>query len=343
MFWCFAGRRASASRPCSSSAPVFPRRPRSFGAPACSPSTSFRSPRCISSSGRACRLSTVCPEPQAAALRAAFGLTSDQVDDGFLSSLALLSLLAEAASHRPILCLIDDAQWLDRSSADALVFVARRLLAEPIGMLIAAREGEARRFEGASLPELRLSGISDRDARKLVRLREGESVADSEMESLIQSALGNPLALLELPLVPRSGDGRRDEHPRGSPGSVEDVFRARVEQLPEPTRRVLLLAAADDVGDVTCLRRAAESVGSGLEVLQQAEDEGLIKVDHAVAFRHPLIRSAVYRSATIDERRAAHACLAAVLDDDPEKTSVASCGRKRRRRRRGCGGARVCG
>ena len=139
------------------------------------------------------------------------------------------------------------------------------------------------------------------------------------MESLIQSALGNPLALLELPLVPRSGDGRRDEHPRGSPGSVEDVFRARVQQLPEPTRRVLLLAAADDVGDVTCLRRAAESVGSGLEVLQQAEDEGLIKVDHAVTFRHPLIRSAVYRSATIDERRAAHACLAAVLDDDPER------------------------
>ncbi len=207
------------------------------------------------------------PRPQAAALRGAFGITFERADDAFLSSLALLSLLAEAATKRPLLCLIDDAQWLDRSSADALLFAARRLHAEPIAMLIAAREGDQAHFEAPGFPELTLNGLSDNEARELVALRMAGAVGGAEVDSLIRTALGNPLALLELPILHGHGRGRAVGRavPAASAGSIQDVFRARVERLPDQTRRVLLLAAADEVSDVACLRRAAAYMGSDLD------------------------------------------------------------------------------
>ena len=221
------------------------------------------------------------PKPQAAALRGAFGMTFDRADDAFLTALALLSLLAEAATKRPLLCLIDDAQWLDRSSADALLFAARRLHAEPIAMLIAAREGDQARFEAPGFPEVTLQGLSDNEARELVALRVAGSVGGAEVDSLIRTALGNPLALLELPILDAHGGGRAagEAVPAASAGSIQDVFRARVERLPDQTRRVLLLAAADEVGDVACLRRAAAHMGSDLDVLEQAAREGLIRIN----------------------------------------------------------------
>jgi DNA-binding CsgD family transcriptional regulator len=258
------------------------------------------------------------PKPQAAALRGAFGLTFDQTEDAYLSALALLSLLAEAAARRPLLCLIDDAQWLDRSSADALLFAARRLHAEPIAMLIAAREGDQERFEAPSLPEVTLQGLSDSEARELVALRVADTVGSAELESLIRTAVGNPLALLELPILDAHA-GRRGAGEAvlpASAGSIQEMFRARIDRLPDQTRRVLLLAAADEVGDVACLRRAAAHMGSDLDVLEQAVQEGLIRINGFVTFRHPLIRSAIDRSATPQERRAAHTALAAVLDEE---------------------------
>ena len=258
------------------------------------------------------------PKPQAAALRGAFGLTFDRADDAFLTALALLSLLAEAATGRPLLCLVDDAQWLDRSSADALLFAARRLHAEPIAMLIAAREGDQARFDAPGFPEVTLQGLSDGEARELVALRVAGTVGGAEVDSLIRTALGNPLALLELPLLDAHVGGRAagEAVPPASTGSIQEVFRARVERLPDQTRRVLLLAAADEVGDVACLRRAAAHLGSDLDVLEQAAREGLIRINGFVAFRHPLIRSAIYQSASPQARRAAHTALAAVLDED---------------------------
>jgi DNA-binding CsgD family transcriptional regulator len=259
------------------------------------------------------------PKPQAAALRGAFGMTFDRSDDAFLTALALLSLLAEAATRRPLLCLIDDAQWLDRSSADALLFAARRLHAEPIAMLIAAREGDQSRFEAPGFSEVTLQGLSDGEAREVLASRVADTVGGAEVESLIQAALGNPLALLELPIMRAHVGGRAagEAVPSESVSSLQESFRARVEQLPAQTRRVLLLTAADDVGDVACLRRAAAHMGSDLDLLEQAASEGLIRINGVVTFRHPLIRSTVYRSASPQERRAAHAALAAVLDEDP--------------------------
>ena len=259
------------------------------------------------------------PKPQAAALRGAFGMTFDQTDDAYLSALALLSLLAEAAARRPLLCLIDDAQWLDRSSADALLFAARRLHAEPIAMLIAAREGDQARFEAPGFPEVTLQGLSDGEARELVALRVADTVGSAELDSLIRTAVGNPLALLELPILDAHASGRAagEAVPPASAGSIQEMFRARIDRLPDQTRRVLLLAAADEGGDVACLRRAAAHMGSDLDVLEQAVQEGLIRINGFVTFRHPLIRSAVYRSASPQERRAAHTALAAVLDEEP--------------------------
>ena len=165
------------------------------------------------------------PKPQAAALRGAFGMTFDRSDDAFLTALALLSLLAEAATGRPLLCLIDDAQWLDRSSADALLFAARRLHAEPIAMLIAAREGDQARFEAPGFSEVTLQGLSDGEARELLASRVADTVGGAEVDSLIRAALGNPLALLELPLLDAHVGGRAagEAVPSASVGSIQEV------------------------------------------------------------------------------------------------------------------------
>ena len=258
------------------------------------------------------------PPPQAAALRSALGLSADAVDDRFLVSLGLLSLLAEYGEQGPALCLIDDAQWLDRPSAEAIAFAARRLEAEPIAIVIAAREGDSRRFEAPGLPQLDLGGIGEEEAVELLRGRLDREPPPEVLSVLVRAAAGNPLALLEMPagLTPGQLEGAEPIlGPPGARGAVEAEYRARVAALPEPAQRVLLLAAADELGDAATIGRAAAQFGSELADLEPAVDAGLARVDDRVEFRHPLVRSAVYRSASREERGRAHAALAAVIDD----------------------------
>ncbi len=258
------------------------------------------------------------PAPQARALRGALGLSEDAVDDRFLVSLGLLSLLAELAEQGPFLCLVDDAQWLDRPSAEALAFAARRLEAEPIAIAIAAREGDPRRFDGPGLPELRLEGIADAEAAALLRGRLEREPPAEVLSKLIEAAAGNPLALLEMPAGLTTGqlDGAEPIlGPPGARGAVEAEYRARVAALPEGAQRVLLLAAADELGDSAVIERAAAELGLSPADLDPAVEAGLVRGGDRVEFRHPLVRSAVYASATREARRVAHEALAAAIDD----------------------------
>jgi DNA-binding CsgD family transcriptional regulator len=258
------------------------------------------------------------PDPQAAALRSALGLSFDGVNDRFLVSVGLLSLLAEACEDGPVLCCVDDAQWLDQPSAEALVFAARRFQAEPIALLMTVREGEARRFDAPGVPELELEGLSDAEARALLTAQLDRAPAPDVVATLLSTAHGNPLALMELPAALSEAQLDGAEPILGPPpvrGAVEAAFGARVERLPEATRRVLLLAAADDAGDIGAVERAAGQLGLAVGDLAAAEIDGLVRVDGAVVFRHPLVRSVIYRAATHSDRRAAHEALAAVVDD----------------------------
>jgi DNA-binding CsgD family transcriptional regulator len=258
------------------------------------------------------------PAPQAAAMRGALGLSFDGVQDRFLVSAGLLSLLAEACDGGPVLCCIDDAQWLDRPSAEALVFAARRFQAEPIAMLMAAREGDPRRFDAPGLDELVLDGLDEEDAQALLRGRLDRPVAADVVARLLRTAHGNPLALLELPAALSEAQLEGVEPIVGPPpvrGAVEAAFGERVAGLPDAARRVLLLAAADEAGDLAAVERAAGQLDLALSDLEDAEREGLVRVDGAVVFRHPLVRSAIYRSATRRERREAHEALAAAVSD----------------------------
>jgi DNA-binding CsgD family transcriptional regulator len=258
------------------------------------------------------------PGPQAAALRGALGLSFDAVQDRFLVGVGLLSLLAEACEDGPVLCCIDDAQWLDRPSAEALVFAARRFHAEPIAMLIAAREGEVRRFDAPGVPELELTGLGEDDARVLLNAQLERSASADVVAMLLSTAHGNPLALVELPSALSDSQLDGAEPILGPPpvrGAIEAAFGARVARLPEETRSVLLLAAADEAGDIAAVERATGRLGLAISDLDPAEHEGLVRVNGAVVFRHPLVRSVVYRGATRSERRAAHAALAAATND----------------------------
>jgi DNA-binding CsgD family transcriptional regulator len=258
------------------------------------------------------------PDPQAAALRGALGLSFDAVRDRFLVSAGLLSLLAEACESGPVLCCVDDAQWLDPPSAEALVFAARRFQAEPIALLMAARTGDAREFDAPGLVELEVCGLDEAHAQALLSARLGRTVAPDVVARLLQTAHGNPLALLELPSALTDAQLDGVEPIVGPPpvrGAVEAAFGSRVAELPDAARRVLLLAAADDIGDLVTVQRAAEALGLALEDLDEAERAGLVRIDGGVAFRHPLVRSAVYRAATRSERREAHEALAAAVDD----------------------------
>ena len=276
------------------------------------------------------------PGPQRDALATTFGLSAGVVPDRFFVGLAALGLLSEAADVRPLLCVIDDAQWLDRASAQALAFVARRMLAESVVMLFAAREPSDLL---AGLPELVLAGLGDADARALLASvlpgRLDERIADE----LLAETRGNPLALLELP---------RDLSPAqlaggfGLPaalslsGRIEESFRRRLEALPDDTQRLLLVAAAEPTGDPTLLWRAAEGLGIDATALEPAESDGLIDVDSRVRFRHPLVRSAVYRATTPKARRQVHRALAEAnrRGGRPRPSGLAP--------RRGCGRSR-CG
>jgi DNA-binding CsgD family transcriptional regulator len=246
-------------------------------------------------------------------------VTLDGAPDRFLVSLGLLGLLdAICDKHGPVLCCVDDAQWLDQPSAEALVFAARRLDAEPMAVLIAARDDDVERLDASGLPVLELRGLDDEHARALLSIHLDRAPSPGIMATLVSTARGNPLALLELSCA--LSDAQLDglEPILGPPpvrGDVQAAFGPRVARLPGATRLVLLLAAADDAGDVPAVERAAERMGAALSDLEPAELDGLVRVDRTVAFRHPLLRSVVYHLATRGERRAAHEALAAVLDD----------------------------
>src|SRR6516225_763088 len=230
--------------------------------------------------------------------------------------LAVLTLLSEAAEDRPLLCLVDDAQWLDRTSAQVLAFVARRLLANPVGLLFAARDPGQ---ELGGLPDLEVRGLTEEDARGLlrsvVRVRLDEQVQDR----VLAETHGNPLALLELPrgLSPAQlAGGFGLTAAQAVPGRIEQSFRNRLEALPADTRLLLLVAAAEPVGDAVLVRRAAGRLGITAPAAAAAEADGLVEIGTQVRFRHPLVRSAVYRSAALPDRRAAHLALAEATDRD---------------------------
>jgi DNA-binding CsgD family transcriptional regulator len=259
------------------------------------------------------------PQPQAAALRGALGLAAG-VRDRFLVFLAALSLLAEAAERRPLLCLVDDAQWLDDASADALVFVARRLDAEGIAMLFAAREGEIRRFEASGLPELHLGGLDPAAAEALIDRHAGVALSSEVRSRLVTETGGNPLALLELsPALSEAQLSGAEALLAPIPVSarVEHAFLARVHRLSEESQTLLLVAAADDSGELATVLRAAAQLGATAEALDSAEQAGLAHVRGArLELRHPLVRSAVYQAAPVSRRQAAHRALANVLDGE---------------------------
>jgi DNA-binding CsgD family transcriptional regulator len=257
------------------------------------------------------------PAPQRDALGVAFGLRAGAAPDRFLVGLAVLTLLSEVAKEeRPLLCVVDDAQWLDRASAQVLAFAARRLLAEPVGLIFAAREpGE--QFGG--LADLQVRGLPDQDARALlgsvVRFRLDEQVRDR----IVAETAGNPLALLELPRGLGSaqlagGFGLPGAQP--VPARIEEGFRRRLEALPGDTRSLLLVAAAEPAGDPVLVWRAAGRLGIPDSAAAAASADGLLEAGTRVRFRHPLVRSAVYSAASPEERRAAHRALAEVTDRD---------------------------
>jgi DNA-binding CsgD family transcriptional regulator len=261
------------------------------------------------------------PDPQRAALRVAFGLSSGNAPDRFLVGLAVLSLLSAVAEERPLLCVVDDAQWLDRASADALAFVTRRVLAEPLAFVFASRQA-AGAFAG--LAELVVEGLREGDARALLDSAIGWPLDERVRDRIVAETGGNPLALLELPrgltaAELAGGFGLPQAH--ALPSRIEESFRRRIEGLPVETQRLLLVAAADPVGDPMLLWHAADGLGIGASAADAAESEGLLEVGAVVTFRHPLVRSAVYRAATPDERRAVHRALAEATDSavDPDR------------------------
>ena len=267
-------------------------------------------------------LSDTLPTPQRAALDTAFGLVEGAASDRFLVGLAALSLLSAAGERRPLICVVDDAQWLDQSSAQALSFVARRLQADPVGIVAAVRE-PSDAPELRDLPSLPVAGLGITDARALL-----EEVTHGRMDvavrdRIIAEAGGNALALLELPRSVRVEARAAGFALPGGPIStrIERTFQHRIEGFPEATRRLLLVAAAEPSGDVNLLWRAAEVLGVEPSAAEPAERAELVALGRRVRFRHPLVRSAAYRSATPPERREVHAAIAAVTDPrvDPDR------------------------
>ena len=257
------------------------------------------------------------PAPQARALRGALGLEAGAGDEWFLVSLAVLSLLAEAAERKPLLCVVDDAHWLDDASSESLVFAARRLEAEGIAMLFAAREGEIRTFDAPGLEELRLSGLDLESAGGLLETVAGAPPSAEARERLIEGTGGNPLALIELSstLSERQLSGLEPlEEPLPVGTRIERAFLSRVHGLPEETQVILLLAAVEDTGSTANILSAAERLGLDLRALDHAERADLIQVrGPQLEFRHPLIRSAIHQAAPLSQRFAAHKALASVL------------------------------
>jgi DNA-binding CsgD family transcriptional regulator len=260
------------------------------------------------------------PAPQRDALRIAFGLGPGPTPDRFLVGLAVLNLLSDAAEPQPLICVVDDEQWLDRPSAQVLGFVARRLVAESVGMVFAARVPSS---DIAGLSDLTVEGLPEADARALLDSALTGPLDTRVRDQILAETHGNPLALLELPrgLTPQQLAGGF-----GLPGAmrlwgVEESFRRRFDDLPVETRRLLLIAASEPVGDQALVWRAAAKLGVGAEAAAPATEAGLVAFGTRVRFRHPLVRSTVYGSAVAKERQKVHAALADVTDPqlDPDR------------------------
>jgi DNA-binding CsgD family transcriptional regulator len=256
------------------------------------------------------------PVPQRDALGVAFGVQEGAAPDRFLVGLAALTLLSEVAEERPLLCVVDDAQWLDRASAQVLAFAARRLLAEPVGLIFAAREpGE----QLGGLAEVEVRGLPDQHARTLLRSAVRFRLDEQIRNRILAEANGNPLALLELPrgLSPTQlAAGFGLPGPQPVPARIEQGFRRRLEALPGDTRSLMLVAAAEPVGDSALVWRAAARLGIPASAATAAQGDGLLEIGGLVRFRHPLVRSAVYSSAPLAERQAVHLALAEATDRD---------------------------
>jgi hypothetical protein len=263
------------------------------------------------------------PGPQRDALATAFGLGAGETPDRFLVGLAVLGLLSEVAGERPLVCLVDDVQWLDRASAQVLGFVARRLLAEPVAVVFAVREPSDER-DLAGLPELVVPGLGESDARSLL-----ESIVPGSLDRLVRDRIvaetrGNPLALLELargmtPAEVQFGFARPSALPMAD--RIEQEYVRQLQSLPSETQRLLLVAAVEPVGDVAVLWRAASELGIGTDAAGPAEAAGLVTLGLRTRFRHPLVRSAVRRGADVRALREVHRALAeaTVPDTDPDR------------------------
>jgi len=267
------------------------------------------------------------PEPQREALSVAFGRGVGPTPDRFLVGLAVLSLIAAVATHQPLLCVVDDAQWLDQVSVQTLGFVARRLVAEPVAMVCSVRDG-GKEVGGKEvlegLPELRLTGLCDTDARRLLESVMLGGIDPHVRDRVVAETRGIPLALLELPRNVSAAElagGFWNTGGRSSAGQLEDAFVRRIQDLPEPTRRLLLVAAAEPVGDAALFVRAATQLGIPVDALAPAEVAGVIEFGSRMRFHHPLMRSAAYRAADLSERRVIHRALADVTDpqSDPDR------------------------
>lgn len=261
------------------------------------------------------------PGSQRDALATTFGLSEGVVPDRFFVGLAMLGLLSEAAGERPLVCVVDDAQWLDRASAQVLAFVGRRLLAEPVVMLFAAREPSE---EFAGLPELVVDGLGDADARALLASVIPGRLDERVVDEMLAETRGNPLALLELPhglSATQLAGGFGLPGAVSLEGRIEASFQRRLQTLPEDTRRLLLVAAAEPLGDPALLWRAATLLGISAPVFEPAERAGLLEIDSRVRFRHPLVRSVVYGASSPRERRQAHRALAQATNTqlDPDR------------------------
>jgi DNA-binding CsgD family transcriptional regulator len=268
------------------------------------------------------RLETL-PVPQGAALQTAFGLSPGPPPDRFLAGLAVLGLLSAVAAEKPLVCLVDDAQWLDRASAQVLAFVARRLGAESVGLLFGSR---VQGGDLAGLPELVIRGLPEADARTLLDSALTGPIDARVRDQIVAETHGNPLALLELPrglTVAELAGGFGLPGTAPLSGSVEESFRRRAVALPDDTRSLLLLAAADPTGDPALVWRAASQRGIDPAAAWPAAEADLIEFGAQVRFRHPLVRSAVYRSASVQGRQDAHRALAEATDPDldPDRRS----------------------
>lgn len=260
------------------------------------------------------------PTPQRDALATAFGISSGPPPDRFLVGLAVLTLVADVASEQPLVCVIDDVQWLDRVSAQVLAFVARRLHADPIAMVFATRVVDDADLRG--LPELRLAGLDTPDAGALL-----DSVAPGRLDGRLRSRFiaesgGNPLALLELPRA-FDADLPGGLTPSSQPVAtqIENRYARQIDDLPPETRQLLLVAAVEPIGDVSLLWRAVDELGIGPSAAAPAEAAGLLSIRNRIRFRHPLLRSAVRTLAGADARQQAHRVLAEVIDAevDPDR------------------------